>query len=130
MPNPVPRLLTRLARALPNAGFARVWEPAIEDLRAERRSRAGFLWRAVVMIAECYRVALWAALTEPPRRRRIEPRAGAIDRMGIFARDARDAGRMLFKNAGFTSMAVLALALSIGASVVAFSLIDSLFMRP
>jgi hypothetical protein len=42
MSDRVPRLLTRLARALPDAGFARLWEPSLDDLRAERRSARDF----------------------------------------------------------------------------------------
>src|SRR5262249_23477992 len=77
-----------------------------------------------------YRVALWAALTGPRRRLPIEPHAESIGMTDALIQDARDAGRMLLKNPGFTSVAALALALSIGANAAIFSLIDNLYVRP
>ncbi len=73
------------------------------------------------------------AMEARPRRIPLAPepgRPGRLSVVSVFARDVAHGARLLLKRPGFTALAVLTLALGIGANAAIFSVVYSLFLAP
>jgi predicted permease len=111
--------------------FGRAVSSGDDPATAERAARRWFVREA--------RTVGWRYLLERLRRaapgsdwngRRRDTRAGRTALLTGFFHDVRHAFRSLIRSRAYTAMAIITLALGIGISALAFTVIDSLTFRP
>lgn len=131
-----PRLATRLFGVIIPSDVREDALADLADLHAARLTNIGrvaadaWYWRQVPLFALRLRLAnaLGGSLASPaPGQSSDLPREKRVHSM---LADLRHAARSTFRNRGFTAIAVLTLALGIGASASIFSVVRSVLLRP
>lgn len=131
-----PRLAARLLGALLPADVRDDALDDLADLHAARLTSIGraaadaWYWRQVPLFAVRLRLASAFGGSLASHAPRYTPDPPREKTMHSMLSDLRHGARSTFRNRGFTAIAVLTLALGIGASASIFSVVRSVLLRP
>jgi putative ABC transport system permease protein len=101
-----------LSRLLPDGVRRDLFEPALYDLYSESaRTGRGTSLASIGLFLECWRLAPSEVLS-------------------MFIHDVRHALRLLVREPGFTTAAILTLALGVGANVAVFAVVNAALLTP
>ena len=119
-----------------------LFEPAlrdieIDDLARRRAGRGGLpasasrLAHVIALYIDCLRLTPSVALATRARgHERIVPSRTPVEPLSMLFYNLRHALRLLYREPGFMSAAVLTLALGVGANVAVFAVLEAVMLRP
>ena len=119
-----------------------LFEPAlrdieIDDLARRRAGRGGLpasasrLAQVIALYVDCLRLTPSVALATRARgHERIVPSRTPVEPLSMLFYNLRHALRLLYREPGFMSAAVLTLALGVGANVAVFAVLEAVMLRP